>query len=835
MASRRRPSRASSSRSTPQTPSTPLPQREFVGDGAAGRSLQDKYQLAVSNVPRHIDFTTIKKAFETVLRPRVGPNQDFPIHFTLQLDQPDPRRPKDKNRGTGVIYLNDGKFARFLAARVNEYPIKIGDYEVLFQRQDGSLSRALQASYRRPPISREALERKKKNQEALGHEVRVLSVQFGIEGRDRKSFAVEWEGDYNPDAAPKRGRPQNHNKSHAYLKFNEGREGENPRSLQIEISGHSQPEKDILGGTQPEAEILRITIPMNQIRSLENGWVDGMPFIMIRLYNPPSFEKKPRYPSLKGDPKTDFKHSWQRLGNLEPAHERVVAFASKVLRLVITSDPTHLDNFIKMSRFVRLPRLAISLHADIARRDLFSRKRLDEVQAMSSKFPWAVIFQCDTLLRNCLLLPWEILQLKGEINRLVSIGAGFAEEVLKLFVVLVPNLYENQETALDCLRRAETECNNRGPYDEQSNRVIRLFGPDFEERFIRVAFGDEGGALYRHDWEINNSKFLEKRVGTILKHGLKIGGRHFEFLAYSGSGLRQHSFWFVSPFTHPIFGEVNAEKIRIGLGNFSKVIREPARYGARISQAFSSTDPSVEMQPHEIQMIPDIERETEVQYGDHEQEAIKSRTLNWTDGHGTLSPDLADEIWQRLCELRPKRVKSRPETEEEVRPRAFQIRLGGYKGVVSVDYRLQGKRLIQLRESMKKFDAPHSRGIEISEAFNRPSPMYLNRPLIMLLDTLGVKKSAFVKLQDEAIEKTQVALNHPESSAYLMEMYELGKAFELPSLLTRLSRYGLQKLHGRDPFFRKLLSCSLYHVKREIKYHARIPGKSLCSEPNGIA
>ncbi|KIO28063.1 hypothetical protein M407DRAFT_231286 [Tulasnella calospora MUT 4182] len=593
---------------------------------------------------------------------------------------------------------------------------------------------------------------------------------------------------------------------------------------------------------------------MDRIRDLENGWVDGMPFIIMRLYNPPSFETKPQYPSLTGDFRKDFRHSWERLSSLEPAHQRVVAFASRVIRLVITSNDTHLENFIKMSRFVRLPRLAISLHADIARGDLFSRKRLDDVQQMTITFPWAVGFQCDTLLRNCLLLPREILELKGEITRLVSIGTRFAEEVLKLFVVLVPNLWENKETALDCLRRAENECNNRGlsfakfgprpgvlrsrhvlvtptsyqlegPYDEQSNRVIRLFGSEFEECFIRVAFADEGGALYRHDWEVNNSRFLAIRVGTILNKGLEIAGRHFDFLAYSGSGLRQHSLWFVSPFQHPTFGDVNADKIRVGLGNFSKVIRCPAsRYGARISQAFSSTDPSVELKPEEIQVIPDVERETQLQYGDDESESVKSRTLCWTDGHGTISPDLADEIWGKLCEIRPKRSKYREETEEEVRPRAYQIRLGGYKGVVSVDYRLKG-RLIQVRPSMDKFDAPHSLGIEISEAFNHPSAMYLNRPLIMLLDNLGVKSSAFVKLQDEAIATAQGALNHIDDSATLMEMNDLGKAFELPKLLRQLHRRGLQDLHSRDPFFRRLLSYALYHVKRDIKYHARIPGK----------
>lgn len=156
---------------------------------------------------------------------------------------------------------------------------------------------------------------------------------------------------------------------------------------------------------------------------------------------------------------------------------------------------------------------------------------------------------------------------------------------------------------------------------------------------------------------------------------------------------------------------------------------------------------------------------------------------------------------------------------------------------------------------MNAFDSggPHSLRIRVSEAFNRPSPMYLNRsgirmflaeyltlttrnrPLIMILDTLGVKHSAFIKLQDEAMETAQAALEHPESSATLMEMYELGKAFELPNLLRQLSRYDLQDLHNRDPFFRKLSCFSLYHAKRKLKYHARIPGKLLYSVPDRIS
>ncbi|KAG8901072.1 hypothetical protein FRC00_009256 [Tulasnella sp. 408] len=309
-----------------------------------------------------------------------------------------------------------------------------------------------------------------------------------------------------------------------------------------------------------------------------------------------------------------------------------------------------------------------------------------------------------------------------------------------------------------------------------------MFGPEFEEHFIRVKFGDEGGTSYRHHWEVENSKFLAKQVGTILNEATQLLGRLRR--------TRSELVWETS---------VESSTAQQGMGHACL------------------KHPSVDLVPNEIEVINDVEAETQVLDG-----GLKPQKLVWTDGQGTISPDLADEIWVMHHKNRPKRVKDKAETEE-VRPRAYQ--------------------LIRVRPSMEKFDSggPHPLRIEVSEAFNRPSPMYLNRsgfrmvlaeylslttrnrPLIMILDTLGVKHSTFIKLQEEAMETAQAALDHPDSFATLMEMYELGKAFELPNLLRRLSRYNLQDLHNRDPFFRKLSCFSLYHAKRELKFHARIP------------
>ncbi|KAG8984594.1 hypothetical protein FRB90_005212, partial [Tulasnella sp. 427] len=177
-------------------------------------------------------------AFDKVLRPENGRR----FWYYLRLNPPDPDKIGDRHSGTGIIYVNDRNIAGDLVETINENPIRIGNdkIRVHFAEQDGYLSRAIPVNHSRPTISQEALRRKKDNQEALRHDVRILAVQFGIEGRDRMSFSIEWEGDYNPDAPLRRGQQQKVSKPKATLKFNEGREGENPRSLQIEITGHSE-------------------------------------------------------------------------------------------------------------------------------------------------------------------------------------------------------------------------------------------------------------------------------------------------------------------------------------------------------------------------------------------------------------------------------------------------------------------------------------------------------------------------------------------------------------------------------------------------------------------
>lgn len=228
----------------------------------------------------------------------------------------------------------------------------------------------------------------------------------------------------------------------------------------------------------------------------------------------------------------------------------------------------------------------------------------------------------------------------------------------------------------------------------------------YQDHFIRVDFRDEDRLQYKWDREVDGAEFVRERVGDILHNGFKIAGRRFEFLGYSQSQLRSHSVFAVSPFKHPEKGLVNADSIRTEVGIFEEVLHCPALYAARVSQAFSGTEDSVRLHAGQWEEMADI----------------KHHGRCFTDGVGTISPQLAKMIWEKLCQQRS-RVFSGP-----FWPVAFQIRFGGYKGMVAVDTRLTGI-MMRLRGSMRKFYVHENEyiPIEISRAFEYPGRMFLNR------------------------------------------------------------------------------------------------------------
>jgi len=98
--------------------------------------------------------------------------------------------------------------------------------------------------------------------------------------------------------------------------------------------------------------------------------------------------------------------------------------------------------------------------------------------------------------------------------------------------------------------------------------------------------------------------------------------------------------------------------------------------------------------------------------------------------------------------------------------------------MLSVDHKLSGD-VVVLRPSMIKFEAPHSTDVEIAQAFVRPSKYYLNRPLIMILEGLGISYEVFKRLQDAAVRDVNDAATSLENAFRTLNQFGLGASYRL--------------------------------------------------------
>jgi len=258
------------------------------------------------------------------------------------------------------------------------------------------------------------------------------------------------------------------------------------------------------------------------------------------------------------------------------------------------------------------------------------------------------------------------------------------------------------------------------PVMEISNRVIREYR-QYGDRFLRVKFTDERYRGRILVGEGNTTNEVLTRIYRTMTNGIRIGDRHYEFLAFGNSQFREHGAYFFAA-----TGSVTAEKIRQWMGNFTK-IQVVAKYASRIGQCFSTTRAmsiGVKIEP-----IPDIER----------------NGFCFTDGVGKISSFLAQMIAEEY---------SLPNTSTEY-PSVFQFRLGGCKGVLVVDSALKGQ-VVQIRPSQEKFPAKY-KGLEICR-ISQYSSANLNVQIILVLSALGVEDWVFIDMMQRALAELNAAM-----------------------------------------------------------------------------
>lgn len=129
-----------------------------------------------------------------------------------------------------------------------------------------------------------------------------------------------------------------------------------------------------------------------------------------------------------------------------------------------------------------------------------------------------------------------------------------------------------------------------------------------------------------------------------------------------------------------------------------------------------------------------------------------------------------------------------------------------------------------IRDSMIKFPGT-AHEIEVAEAFCSPKPFNLNRPLIKILEDLGVPFEPLLKLQRQMETGIYNGIKSIATASIWLDKAGFGTAFHAPTIFKILhkNRIGFGNLPDG---LRKFLQCTLTYAAiralRSIKYKARI-------------
>ncbi|KCZ75371.1 hypothetical protein H311_03654, partial [Anncaliia algerae PRA109] len=265
------------------------------------------------------------------------------------------------------------------------------------------------------------------------------------------------------------------------------------------------------------------------------------------------------------------------------------------------------------------------------------------------------------------------------------------------------------------------------PIWSDSNRILREFMLD---KFIRYNFREEdcnNQIMKRSEYD---SSLVFDYFRKVLQEGIYLGKKKYFFLAMSSSQLRQHSCLFMTPYFNTTL--IGPDYIRSWMGDFSSV-HNIGKCAARLGQCLSTTVPTLKVQDFTVE------------------EDLVVNNYNFTDGIGKISFSFAQKV---ATKLRLNFV-----------PSALQIRFAGFKGVLAL---CNIKEEIVLRESMKKFESSH-RILEVI-LFSQRKPCFLNRQVVLILESLGIHRKNFIKFSDLTLQST--VLEEKDSQTFIKNVID---------------------------------------------------------------
>ncbi|KEP63059.1 UNVERIFIED_CONTAM: RNA-dependent RNA polymerase RDP [Hammondia hammondi] len=367
----------------------------------------------------------------------------------------------------------------------------------------------------------------------------------------------------------------------------------------------------------------------------------------------------------------------------------------------------------------------------------------------------------------------------------------------------------------------------KGVSSELGSRLTRQYAKEVAAGLlVRVAFAEEDGRPMSSSLHRAQDEPLEERMRSIMLDGLSVGHERYRFFAASLSQLREGSCWMIRISSNK---QLSAEAILSRLGVFDSSI-SPGVVTKRLGICFSSTLPTVDVRDEEMLLVPDVTSsvvspvmsgETQKHTGEEERR-ISSRAIKpdpnspefvFTDGSGTISLNL----WRRIVACLPALRTSS----------AFQIRLGGIKGMLVLHPAFPFPRPLAPRlkhllisQSMYKFHS-RSRCLEIND-FSRRFPYFLNRQVILLLDTLGVGFSVFDRLQQRMLQFLRDIDTRAGAVKFLLTLaldQSLGTSSFAQTCLEFVSIHGVSP---KEPFLRACLEAMRNSLANDLRKKTRI-------------
>ncbi|CAF4780552.1 unnamed protein product [Rotaria sp. Silwood1] len=270
--------------------------------------------------------------------------------------------------------------------------------------------------------------------------------------------------------------------------------------------------------------------------------------------------------------------------------------------------------------------------------------------------------------------------------------------------------------------------------------------------------------------KINNIDLqMRVRFRNLMIKGIARDKRYFQYFGSSGSQMNDQAGWFLS-----LPHGTTIESARAKIGDLSKILNV-STYISRVGLYLTTLKSTgIKLTYNEMSYSEQTSRGfshliTTIRRWNIEYTAtiipdIEHNEFCFTDGCGTISLGLAKKIAQSIgIQI----------NEKSDIPSAFQVRIAGCKGMLSVDPKSKSNEFyIKVRKSMVKFESDDWTLYIVDHS--RPMPLSLNNQIIRLLSDLGNSNGIFESIQMRCIDRKEFW--HPPAKCYLNALDSLNQS-----------------------------------------------------------